>query len=129
MSHFITIRTDLREREHLLAALRDLGHVPEEGEGLTVSGDSQKTETAEILVRTGCGFDVGLRRAGEGYEVVADWYRVEQLTSLRRQAFIRELTRRYAYRVICAQAKEQNLIVEEERVENGDIVIVLSERG
>ena len=61
--------------------------------------------------------------------MVADWYRVEQLTPLRRQDFVSSVTRRYAYNVILAQAREQNLVVEEERLESGDIVIVLSERG
>ena len=31
MSHFSTVKTELRQRQPLVAALRDLGYSPEEG--------------------------------------------------------------------------------------------------
>ena len=51
------------------------------------------------------------------------------MRSFRRQNFLERLTQRYAYSVIRDQAREQNLIVEEELEANGDIILVLSERG
>jgi hypothetical protein len=129
MSHFVRIMTVLREREILKDALRDLGLAFEEGEGLEVRGDARRTETAEVVVRTTGGFDVGFRPSGEEYEIVADWYRVERSSSLRRKDFVEAVTRRYAYRVVLAEARAQNLVVEEETLEDGNIVIVLSERG
>ncbi|HZN60185.1 MAG TPA: DUF1257 domain-containing protein [Planctomycetota bacterium] len=128
MSHFVTIRTEIREREHLVGALRDLGLDFTEGQGLTVRGDARRGETADIVIRTGAAADIGLRWSGGVFEVVADWYRVEQTTALRRKQFLGELQRRYARRVVLDQAKAQNLVVEEERLENGDIVLLLSER-
>ena len=129
MSHFVRIKTVLREREILKDALRDLGLAFEEGESLAIRGDSRQTETAEIVVRAGGGFDVGFRRSGEEYEIVADWYRVERSSSLRRKDLVEAVSRRYAYRVVLAEAREQDLVVEEETLEDGNIVIVLSERG
>ena len=129
MSHFVRIHTIIREREHLLQALRDMGLAFDEGPGLEVRGDSRRTESADIVVRTGSGSDVGFRKAGDEYEIVADWYRVEQVSSLRRGEFVAAVSRQYALHVVRAQAREQGLIVEEERTEGGDIVIVLSERG
>lgn len=129
MSHFVKIQTVIRERELLKQALADLGHSFEEGDGLEVRGDSRGVERAEIVVRTGTSFDVGFRRTGDQYEIVADWYRVERTSSLRRREFVEAVTRRYAYRVVLAQAREQDLIVEEETLEDGNIVLVLSERG
>jgi hypothetical protein len=129
MSHFVKIRTSIREREHLMQALRDLGHTVEEGPNLTIQGDSGKTELAAIVVRTGSGYDVGFQWSGEDFTAVADWYRIEQATELKRKDFLEAVTRRYAYNVIRAHAQEENLIVEEETVEDGNIVIVLSERG
>lgn len=129
MSHFIKIQTEIRERERLLDALRDLGVDVETGDGLLVRGDQRREERAEVVVRAAIGVDIGFRRVGETYEVVADWYRVEQQSQLRRERFLADLTQRYARGIVLDQAKEQNLIVEEERLSNGDIVLVLSERG
>lgn len=129
MSHFVTLRTDLREREHLLAALRDLGYTVREGERLPLRSDTRREESAEIVVETDCDYEIGFRRRDRDYEVVADWYNIERLTELERQSFLQQLTQRYAYSVIRDQAREQNLIVEEEQEANGDIILVLSERG
>ncbi len=51
------------------------------------------------------------------------------MTDLRRQKFLERRTQRYAYNIIRDQARQQNLIVEEEQEANGDIILVLSERG
>ena len=131
MSHFVTVRTEIREREHLLAALRDLSLEFREGSNLTVRGDAPGRQTAEIVVETGCGSDIGFRRdhAENEYTLVADWYNIELGTRLRRQEFLGRLQQRYSYALVCAQAAEQNLVIEEETTENGEIVLLLSERG
>jgi len=130
MSHFVQIRTQLRERACLLRALEDLELRVEEGENLVVRGDARKSETAEIVVRTETErADIGFRKAGDSYELVADWFRLEAESTLRRGTFLEEVQRRYSYHLVIDQAKEQNLIVEEETLENGEIVLLLSERG
>lgn len=130
MSHFVTIRTILSEREALLEALRALGFDFEEGPSLVVRGDPSRSEIAEIVVKTGSDFDVGFRLKEDAYEIVADWYRVEQHTALRRADFTQAITRQYSLEVVRSQAREQNLIIEdEEELPNGDIVVTLSERG
>jgi hypothetical protein len=133
MSHFVQIRTQLQERSMVLAALQDLGFAYEEAPAgeplLPVRGDRNEPERAEIVVHAAPETDIGLRLKDGVYEIVADWYRMEQSSPLRRTQFVEDLTRRYAYHVVLDQAKEQNLIVEDETQENGDIVMVLSERG
>lgn len=130
MSHFQRIRTQIREREHLVQALRDLHCQFQEGENLAVRGWSGNQETAQVVVNTGSNYDIGFQRKAEEYEVVADWWGVEGNTPIRQQQFIQQVNRQYAYNLIHDQAREQNLIVEEEQtLENGDIVIILSERG
>ncbi len=130
MSHFVRIRTQIREREHLVQALRDLHHQFQEGENLQVRGWSGSRERAEVVVDTGSEYDIGFKRQAEEYEVVADWWGVEGNTPIRQESFIREVNRQYAYNVIQDQVREQDLIVEEEQtLENGDTVIILSERG
>ena len=96
MSHFLRIRTQIREREHLVRALRDLHHRFREGENLVVRGYAGNRETAEVVVDTGSEYDIGFRRQAEEYEVVADWWGVEGNAPLRREAFIREVSRQYA---------------------------------
>ncbi len=138
MSHFLRIRTQMREREHLVQALRDLHYQFREGENLVVRGYAGNQERAEIVVDTQCEYDIGLRRSGEVYEAVADWdFGVASHSPLRingqpirQQSFIEQVSQQYSYNLIHAQAREQNLVVEEEeRLANGDVVIVLSERG
>jgi len=130
MSHFQRIRTQIREREHLVQALRDLHYQFQEGDNLVVRGWSGNRETAQVVVNSGCDYDIGLQRKAEEYEVVADWWGVERNSQIRQQAFIQQVNRQYAYNLIRDQAREQNLIVEEEQtLENGDVVIILSERG
>lgn len=130
MSHFQRIRTQVRERDHLVQALRNLHYQFQEGDNLAVRGWSGNRETAQVVVDTGSNYDIGFQRKAEEYEVVADWWGVEGNTQIRQQQFIQQVNRQYAYNLIHDQAREQNLVVEEEQtLENGDVVIILSERG
>ena len=130
MSHFVRIRTQIREREHLVSALRDLHYQYQEGENLVVRGYSENRERAEVVVDTGSQYDIGFKRQAQEYEVIADWWGVEKDTPIRRESFVQQVGRQYSYNLIHHQAREQNLVVEEEEtLENGDVVIILSERG
>ena len=129
MSHFVRIQTEIREREHLMQALRDLNYQFQVGEELPVRGFPGQ-ERAEIVVATGSNYDIGFRRQIEQYEVVADWWGVETHTPIRQRTFLEQLNQRYSYNLIKEHAREQCLVVEEEQtLPNGDIVLVLSERG
>lgn len=132
MSHFVKIRTQLREKEILEQALRDLNHRFRSAQGneLVVRGYSGNREQAEVVVDTGSAYDIGFQRQGDAYEVVADWWGVQKDTALRQESFVQQVSRQYAYNVVREQAQEQDLVWEQETVrENGDMVIVLSERG
>ena len=134
MSHFLRIQTQLREREQLLAALRDLHYQhqvsPNQANDLLLRGYAGNRERAEVVLSTGCAYDIGFQRKTDGNEVVADWWGVEGNSQIRREQFIQQVNRQYAYNVIRDQMREQNLIVEEERtLENGEVLITLSERG
>lgn len=138
MSHFLRIRTQIREREHLVQALRDLHYEFQEGQNLPVRGYADSRERAEVVVDTHCDYDIGFQRRGEVYEAVADWdWGVASNSPLRidghpirKESFIQQVNRQYAYNLVHEQAREQNLVVEEEETQpNGDVVIVLSERG
>ena len=73
MSHFTTVKTELRDRQALVEALSDLGHAPEVG-ALQVRGYRGQTVTAELAVCQGNGADIGFRLnpATGSYELVTD---------------------------------------------------------
>jgi hypothetical protein len=130
MSHFLRIKTQIREREPLVQALRALHHQFQEGENLTVRGFVGAKTTADIVVNTGCDYDIGFQRKNQEYEIVADWWGVERRSQIKQDSFVQQVSQQYAYLVVREQAREQVLTVEDERtMENGDIVITLSERA
>lgn len=129
MSHFVRVRTQLREKTHLVQALKDLGYTVGEGDAIRLLSDNSQEESAEIVIDTDCAYQVGFRFLRGHYEMVADWYNIERLTELKRLSFLQTLTQRYSYAVIRDQAQQQHLIIEEERQENGEIILILSERG
>ena len=73
MSHFSTVKTELRDRESLLAALRDLGQEPSSGEQ-PVRGYRGQTVTADLCCPQSEGGDIGFRwnSAEQHYELVTD---------------------------------------------------------
>ena len=73
MSHFSTIKTELRDRDALVAALTALGHAPTAGPA-QVRGYRGQLETADLVVLAPKGGDLGFRwNAQNGaYELVTD---------------------------------------------------------
>ncbi len=135
MSHFISIRTQITEREFLVQSIQELGYRVNENFDY-VLGDKGK-EQVEIVMETGCESKIGFRQTDASaiggrtptYEVVADWYNVELGSEIERNEFISKLKQKYSYLLVKDQAAEQNLIIEEEIDEDGEIILLLSERG
>jgi hypothetical protein len=111
------------QREHLVAALRDLGHRPEVG-ALEARGFGGSRTPVEVKVATGsAGYDIGFRPTPDGYEVVADWWGVR---GLKQQEFVRQLSQRYAYHATRSKLQEQGFnLVAEEKQADGRIHLVL----
>lgn len=112
------------EKEFLLQALKDLGYSYEEGE-VDVRGFAAARAKAEIKVKIGglLGREIGFRKAGESYEIVADWW---GLGGPKREEFQQQVTQRYAYHAARAKLEAQgfNLITEEVE-QDGRIRLVL----
>ena len=80
MSHFTTIRTRLVAREYLKKALDDLKMPYEEG-NVEIRGFMGKRTPVEIRVRTQAkGYDLGFRKQGEAYQLVADWWGIKEIS-------------------------------------------------
>jgi len=130
MSHFSTIRTQLRDQVLLTETLAQLGYRYEAGEHLLVNGEQGQKAEAQVLVDVGAGdYQVGFQQASDGtFGVCADWWRIEKRGHLTKQEFMNLVNRTYAHLALRAQARAQGYVVEDEKVlANGEIELVISE--
>ena len=98
-------------KEHLVQALRDLGHEPREG-NVRVRGYSGQMTDVEVMIPTrNPVYDIGFRKAGETYEMVADWYGINDIVP---DAFLNQVQQRYAYHAVLTRMREQGFEVAEE---------------
>ena len=126
MSHFSTVKTQLRKREPLLQALLDLGYCAQEGEKL-VQGYRGQTIKAEVAVKMNKGGDIGFRwnPSTQAYELVADLDLWKQQVPVER--FLAQLTQRYALNTVLAATKEEGFeVAQETRNVDGSIELVVT---
>ena len=126
MSHFSTVKTELRDRESLLAALRDLGQEPSSGEQ-PVRGYRGQTVTADLCCPQSEGGDIGFRwnSAEQRYELVTDLDLWKQTVPVER--FLAQLTQRYALQSILRSSAEEGYQVAEQRQQaDGSIELVVT---
>ena len=126
MSHFSTVKTELRDRESLLAALRDLGQEPSSGEQ-PVRGYRGQTVTADLCCPQSEGGDSGFRwnSAEQHYELVTDLDLWKQTVPVER--FLAQLTQRYALQSILRSSAEEGYQVAEQRQQaDGSIELVVT---
>ena len=126
MSHFSTVKTELRQREPLLSALKDLGFDPEVGHR-TVRGYRGQTVTAEMAVPMVDGGDFGFRMNAEtgAYELVTDLDLWKQPIPVER--FLSKLTQCYALNSVLAASQNEGFSVAEQTVQqDGSIELVVT---
>ncbi len=126
MSHFSTVKTQLRKREPLVQALHDLGYLPQEGSRL-IRGYRGQTVKADLAVTTTQGGDIGFRwnSSVEAYELVTDLDLWKQPIPVER--FLSRLTQRYALNtVLSATAQEGFEVAEQKNKLDGSIELVVT---
>ncbi len=111
MSHFTRIKTKIVDLLYLRRALKDLNLEYQEGK-VKIRGYLGRKVAVDLRVRTPEGYDIGFVKSGDTYEVVADW---EMVKTFSQEAFVKEVTRRYAYHVVKDQLEIQDYKVVEER--------------
>ncbi len=122
MSHFSRIQTQMIDKEFVKSALKDLGFDYQEGEQ-QVSGFGGQKVPVDIRVSLKLSYDIGLRKKGNAYEIVADWFGVR---GVNQKTFTQQLMQRYAYHATRAKLEQQGFNMVEEKVEEtGQIRIVL----
>jgi hypothetical protein len=126
MSHFSTVKTELRDLQSLCEALADLGYDPRQGE-LQVRGYRGQTVVAQLAVSQANGSDIGFRWSAESgsYELVADLDLWQQPVPVER--FLARLNQRYALRsILSASAAEGFQVAEQSNSVDGTIELVVT---
>jgi hypothetical protein len=126
MSHFSTVKTELRDLSSLVDALGDMGHSPRQGE-LQVRGYRGQTVTAQLAVAQENGSDIGFRWNAQtgSYELVTDLELWQQPVPVER--FLAQLNQRYALRsILAATAEEGFQVAEQTNTQDGSIELVVT---
>ncbi len=119
MSHFTKIKTKLIKKEHIVNALRDLGFQPKEGIVEIRGYNGIKTKVDVMAPTKNRGYDIGFKKDGETFELVADWYGIDDINS---EKFLEQVQQRYAYHAVTSRMAEQGFeVVEEENEEDKTI--------
>ncbi len=126
MSHFSTIKTQLRDQEPLLKALNNLGYIINQEDKL-IKGYKGKFTAVDISMNLPGDTKVGFKwnNNSNSYELVTDLdlWKFE----LPVERFISKVTQMYAYETIVSKTKEDGYqIVEQTNQNDGSIELVLT---
>ena len=126
MSHFSTIKTQLREAEPLILALNNLGYPVNQDEKF-VKGYRGKFTPVDISLNLPGDTKAGFKweETSKSYELVTDldlWK-----FDIPVERFISKVTQMYAYQTIISKTKEDGYqIVEEKNKNDGSIELVVT---
>jgi len=126
MSHFSTIKTQLKDAEQLIKALNNLGYIINQEEKF-VKGYKGKFTAVDISMNLPGNTKVGFKwnNNSNAYELVTDldlWK-----FDLPVERFISKVTQMYAYETIISKTKEDGYqIVEQKNQNDGSIELVLT---
>ena len=126
MSHFSTVKTQIRKKEFLKQAIIDLGYTPQEG-GNLVRGYRGQTVKAEMTVKMSKGGDIGFRfnKGTKSYELVTDLDLWKQSIPVER--FLAQVTQRYALNTVLDSTAQEGFQVSEQKQNlDGSIELVVT---
>jgi len=126
MSHFSTIKTQIREVEPLIKALNNLGYTINQEEKF-VKGYKGKFTAVDISMNLPGDTKVGFKwdKNSNAYELVADLDLWKFEIPVER--FISKVTQMYAYHTIISKTNEDGYqVVEQKNKNDGSIELVLT---
>lgn len=131
MSHFTTIKTQIKNTEALRKALADVGfeqvEVHPTAQHLYGFQGDVRPQTAEVIIRreyiSGASNDIGFKQQADGtFEAIISDYDRHRYT----QEWLNQVTQRYGYHLLLTTAPAQGFTVEQEEVlADGTIRIVV----
>jgi Protein of unknown function (DUF1257) len=121
MSHFTTIKVQIKNSEVLANVLTDLGHKFESN--TQVRGYQGDKIQAEYVIRQNNGYDLGFRKDGDdNYELIADFWGA----GINETQFVNQIQQKYAHQMLLETAATQGYSIEAEEVmEDGTVRVVV----
>jgi hypothetical protein len=120
MSHFTTIKVQIKQGQILHQVLQELGYEVEQN--TKVRGYIGNTTQAEYVIRQKNGYDLGFRKQGENYELVADFWGAK----INQQEFVNNITQKYAHKTLLETIQTEGFNIEEEEVlEDGTVRVIV----
>jgi Protein of unknown function (DUF1257) len=120
MSHFSTLRVQIKNGAVLHASLMELGYKVQQN--VPVRGYQGSQTRAEYVIPQTNGYDLGFRRSGEEYELVADFWGA----GVDAKTLIDRVTQKYAHKTLMQTVQQQGFNVEAEEVlQDGTVRVVV----
>ena len=121
MSHFTTIKVQIKKSEVLANILTNLGHKFEYN--TQVRGYQGDKIQAEYVIRQNNGYDLGFRKDGDdNYQIIADFWGA----GINQTQFVNQIQQKYAHQMLLHTATTQGYSIEAEEVmEDGTVRVVV----
>jgi len=126
MSHFTKIKTEMTRKRCLLEALKDLGYEPREDRSRIGGYGGRQTDVDIVVPTSSSAYQIGFRKDGEFYEIVADWHGIPHVDA---EAFPGRLRQRYAYHAVLEDMSEKGFEVDRETLEESGAIRLVVRRG
>jgi hypothetical protein len=124
MSHFTTIAIEIKNGDLLEQALQDLGYPVKQN--TLVRGYLGDTTTAEYVIPMPNAYDIGFRKLGDRYELIADMWGV----AIDIKEFLAAIAQQYGANTVLQSANRQGFVIEQqETLEDGTVRIVIGRWG
>ena len=131
MSHFTTVKTQIKDIVLLKQVLKDLNYQFTEAtveQKVHVRGYLHQQAEADIVIHASKSYDIGVDVDEEGVSFVADWWGVETTRGVSEEVFIKQIVQRYSYHTVMEAVQAKGYTVAEEEVEE-DQTIKLKIKG
>lgn len=120
MSHFTTIAIEIKNGDLLEKSLQELGYPVKRN--TLVRGYLGNSTHAEYVIPMPNAYDIGFRKLGDRYELIADMWGVA--TDV--EELLGAITQQYATNKVLQSAAQQGFAVEQQEIlEDGTIRIVI----
>ena len=138
MSHFTTIKTQIKDANILKQALSDMGYTVKSGRQ-KIRGYQGNTHYADFVIKMAEGYDIGLvKNASGAFDIVADWWGVKNATQasftqnlqekvqIIQEEIDREIRRQYAIKKVLEEVKKHGFnVIQQEESESKEVKILV----
>jgi len=120
MSHFTSIKVQIKNGEILKDILQELGYQVEVD--TNIRGYQGNQTQAQYVIRQDNGYDLGFRSQGDNYELVADFWGAR----INQQEFLNQISQKYAHKTLLSQVEQEGFSVEQEEIlSDGTVRVVI----